>query len=1622
MNISLHNNLMMSGMYNNMNIVTGNKASKSEKLSSGYRINRAADDAAGLAISQKMRNLIRGLDQGTVNAQHGVSWVQIGDGALDEVHSMLNRMTELAIKSLNDTNSPQDRMFMQEEFEQLQTEIDRVSDTTTFNTKNIFVNHEDTYSQICGGVTYDDMYPHQVVIGHNDLQITYKKTPESAPETVSIEVPRGKYNTQQLVDEIDTALENAGLLEKGINFEFTSNNKCNVNLEDGAEIVSVSGGLSYLLNKYYEGGTMGALIGTTEFPSESSLLTISAGNNDTLKFTIEDLDGGETEKTLKLPEGKYTKQDIIDRLNNLLTDTTVKATAYDLGIKLGSDDSIITGFKGNMFKIDTGDKVYTSVFYDNVKFGQIELTPAKLQGGYVLTNDPRDEEHSVYRINSTNNKLTFQPNKDTVATTITIPDGEYTVEEMAAKLNDLFAASGLELKAEAKDNVSHKGLNIISKVEGTASNIGVDTSSSAYATLFTKKVYGEFKKDSVTTTGSGNAYAYAYGRPTFGTTINLTIEEDVNDAFRVELTNLSDNVKNSYTIKLDAGVYTTKKALFDNIQSKINSNPALKDRIYVNSSSSSIYLKSFDDADVNIITMTDEPGNNFYAENLATVSYSNSTTALAATITTNTPIPDSVTFTSSNNIFRVYENGTKTENIRNVTFTAGKTYTRDEIIDEINSQLGELIRTKDFGRASNSGSQYSTSTALVSGTSTPKTVNHSNVGITTEKQGKVGEIDKDIPAKITLSNAANKTTNITSENNQLSITINGTNKNIILTNGIYSRAGLVSELQSKIDTAFGTGFGSAIVSEDNGVISFSARHYTEIEGEQGQDTSIECSTDTSSFLRYVEADRTSATVLTGSDKYKVNSTINIRNDSNTFSLYVGGSKAENKISVSIPAGSYTSSSLVSAINSKLSAHNVTASLDNGYLRFTTDDKGTDQKIYFNSDADNETKRFSAAVFNGLTPSTMYTTVSGYAMNDTINIDSSTNEFNISVDGVMKNLTLKNGSYTKSTFVTMLNDVLKSENIPITASVYNSDELRFTHNIKGATRSIALDYSTAGNSIKAIYSDLSFEKVNASVNADNELVLSKSNGAGTLYVTSSSNGSIFQSRVASGESKPYSSPSGKTFNGLRSRALTFPLTINQYNNEFTFNYNSNSTNTPVSVSMPEGTYGDMDTLVRQLQEEIDNKLGDNKVAVVNEGSNLYIKPVCPGYSYAVNNFSGEFYDKVLNSFVEKTETVSVSNVSGTQAASDAFTVGRRDINNIPTKIKYGVNDELSIDYTINKSNGSSVKETFSMVLDPGIYDSTSLIAELNSKLSEALDNKGYPNDMIKAQVGGVSTGVVGADDANALVFKLNKGLDYDAEGEYIIDGVSGNAAFSIFYRTDGEISVAYSVGSQELTEMVSIGPDETEFGFDYDGKPYDITIPEGDYEPEDLMRIINEKLDAKGSPAHVELDEEGKMKIYASKFGTHIIDNVRGSARKKVFFKENSAYEEQNDIWIQVSGAKGDGLYIKRPSVNTASLGINTVNISETKYANKALDRIKKASARVSEIRSDFGATQNRIEHVIANNENKIENTTAAESKIADADMAKESMELAKLSILEQVGTSLYAQMKQDSERVLSLLQ
>ncbi len=173
-----------------LGITTDVQAKSSEKLSSGYKINRAADDAAGLAISEKMRRQVRGLTQASSNAQDGISAVQTAEGALNEVHDMLQRMNELAVKSANGTLQTTDRTYIQQEIIALRNEIDRTADTTTFNERNLLNGDWEDGIDLQVGADKDQTITVKIVamdatgIGIQDVDVSSQASAQTAIQTI----------------------------------------------------------------------------------------------------------------------------------------------------------------------------------------------------------------------------------------------------------------------------------------------------------------------------------------------------------------------------------------------------------------------------------------------------------------------------------------------------------------------------------------------------------------------------------------------------------------------------------------------------------------------------------------------------------------------------------------------------------------------------------------------------------------------------------------------------------------------------------------------------------------------------------------------------------------------------------------------------------------------------------------------------------------------------------------------------------------------------------------------------------------------------------------------------------------------------------------------------------------------------------------------------------------------------------------------------------------------------------------------------------------------------------------------------------------------------------------------
>ncbi|MFK9090564.1 flagellin [Bacillus salipaludis] len=240
-----------------------------EKLSSGLRINRAGDDAAGLAISEKMRGQIRGLEMGSKNAQDGISLIQTAEGALNESHTILQRMRELAVQSSNDSNTDADRKELQKEMDQLIGEIDRIGNTTEFNTKKLIDGSKSGVTEQLGNVKFDNQGDEALFTGVAATTASVAGTPGSeANETLNVKITD--------YDATNDSFSLEWTTQSGGKATITG-----IAAAGGAQTITVPGGGSYSL-------TLGA-IGVEDIGKEATFTSresVEEYKNNALTFQI----------------------------------------------------------------------------------------------------------------------------------------------------------------------------------------------------------------------------------------------------------------------------------------------------------------------------------------------------------------------------------------------------------------------------------------------------------------------------------------------------------------------------------------------------------------------------------------------------------------------------------------------------------------------------------------------------------------------------------------------------------------------------------------------------------------------------------------------------------------------------------------------------------------------------------------------------------------------------------------------------------------------------------------------------------------------------------------------------------------------------------------------------------------------------------------------------------------------------------------------------------------------------------------------------------------------------------------------------------------------------------------
>lgn len=1637
----IQHNMAALNMMTQLGVTNDRLKKAAERLSSGYKINRAADNAATLAISEKKRAQIRGLQRAAKNAQDGISFVQTGDGAMSQIGAMLHRMRELTVQALNDgVYEKGDQAALQMEFDQLQSEIDRVNDQTEFNKKAVFEHYATAnYSALEGNRVWSQDQIHRIDSSNSSLTVKYVTVADDGTETekeTTLTIPEGTYTTQELMDEMDDVVTALGDAADGLYLEYSDEHMCNMVLQDGKEVKDVSGGLSYLFFDSFGGNKSGALIGTTVFfPGDP--LVVKTGENDDLHFRIEYYDGTMKEIDMKVAQDSYTRNDMIKYLNEYrfsdgktLVDYGMKASEYgEASIQIGGDNGLITGLKGNMFAID--DKHFDSVFYDNTKYGSAKEIPAVFTGGNVLNS--ADINFTKFNIAAgVNDTLRIRVDGGTYQD-IVLDAGNYSISQMVTHLQGKLGNLGIKVSQHSINgvtslngnrNLSFSGLTLTTDSVGKESSIEFDVpGSSAYDTLFVDRRYTDYGKSSRVTAGQWRTYN---GAPTltggreFDSTTDfpLTIDSS-NNSFYLEVAEVGKEAKKEL-ITLSEKDYADLNAIKEEINTQIGKTE-YKDKIRAEVVSG------------NKLLLTTKPGN----ETVTKIDVSGGITDghevlfVGEKITypggyninlkpIQTDASGKINFTPSNNKLTVNVGG----EIRTVEIPVTGAYAA-YTPEELEKLLNESALKGKPTTSNNSYSSYTTSgsTVSVSQTHNAEEKPYTNTG----KAGTGGKVDGSTQVKDgesgwhKLGGTLGTYTKVDSSNNNFKISINGKEYSITLDNSDsngYTQSALVGELQKKLDKE--TSEANRVkVSVEGGHLKFT----TVAVGEGKTVTTDGCS---STFLTSINTNRTKGYTTTSS--FGGNTfPFTLTSSTNKFTINIDGTPTTVELDTTKTYNSV--SDIQSELNTKLSPKGVNVTRDNyGGLKFerTTPGSGSVRLDINNSGS------AGTIMFHSPASATMdSTSVTIPKAADASNPGKAT--FTVRVGGNTYTAVLENKD-TKEQKLTAA-DLEKALEGAVWEGGRTPAELGFSLSKSGSYLKFTTTARGSGQSISASATSGPFHSSTPTVKA---AVTKNPDGTVSVNLTSSS---YFTPKPYNKPAvlQPQGNPPQRSEPTHTTRSYTiakcklttqrpFPMpgsiTIGPDNKQlrFTYQYHNGATKL-VDISLDEGQYS-RETLREELERKI-NAILEEDPAHAGEGLNVAVSDQITfeskqdgRYNIPTSSLSGGFYERVMMGTALRTDDQKTAYSKGDLVVDDVYIVGRKDVRNQYSTIQKGENDELNVDLTINGK-----VTPLNMVLDPGTYDSDALVKQVQEKLSEQLEAKGLPRDLVLAGIGVYDSGAAGSNDKNALFFYLNKKAELDP-GTYAIDGLSGKALFSIFYKTDGDPIPAYVAGTKDITGGVEIKDGENKFSILVDGKQYEYEIPEGKYDTaEDLVDAVNTAIADKKDDSNLKASLSGNsLKIGYNKLGVHTIADIQGPAKVALFYQVSGRFDQDVDGWLQIGANARQGIDLQRYSVSTLSMGINSLTISGHKYANKALERIDAALDYLSSVRSKYGAMENRLEYAMRVDDIAAENTQYSESIDRDADMAAEMVEYSKSQILQQAGMSILSQVTQNTQSVLSLLQ
>ncbi|MCI7349525.1 MAG: hypothetical protein MSH60_02085 [Ruminococcus sp.] len=1685
------NNLFGSDPLINRSKRNTTKLQKSiEKLASGYRINNAADDAAGLAMSEKMRTIIAGLQQGVKNIDDGISYLHSQDGSAQEIHNILHRLEQLAVQAANGTYTDVDRDAIDCEYQQLIDEIGHITDTHNFNELPLFEKHMKSYGLNEGTVVHDK--PIEISGSNTPAVIGY--TIDGKQQEFTIDIPYGTYDAGELADMIDTILfEKAPNLIIGLNEQ----NQFTMQTEPG-RLDYIGGPGASLFYDSTIGSADGHLLGVTMFTTDQARLEIVSGGNDVMSFRLGEDD---TVHSITLDPGRYTRLELVDHINSKLEASGIPGNVHAVAetnkeggkiIGLASTETI-TGLTGNFLKMDN----MTSPIYDIANYGYTDNKASVLSGKKIILSNTEI-------VRGRNDYFTLDlkwyaddGSQDSRRVTVKLlDDGENekvygSPTDITARINEQL--DGLPFTAE----INPSGCIEI-KSEQFGDKCSVDLVESAAPSKY--MVYDLFDSGTLTklnpsVTTSRFQAAYLTSKKELDTSI--VIPPDENElVFNIT----ADGGNKKLNITIPAGTYGAS-ALEAVLNNEIAASaPDLAGKLeFTVGKNITLSAVKYDGADISGITASSSASG--YDRLIGGVYYSNSysiTNGSEKTYITETGTMPSgkpaatATAGSSVNVVSYRDDTSSTYqqqgsylnyNKAAVTFENGKevftdpsesivgdertdTYPAKMTMKDVLTQFsaaGTSLRdinlafslkdksgSKSFNITVPKGSTASQAIAAINssldGRATAR-ANGNSLIITTTAEGdgvtitpavcdmaytasksslasnSDAVIDMEhnrvyIPSKLTIPKANTQIPlTVDSANDKFIFTAGQTNYNLTLTHKEYSS---ISEIASELNR---------LISEKDGgtpktsvTVSGNALVFKGSYAESGNITVSPSSTCNIHMTKVVASTAGNPNYNPATGKIENPATLTAAGFSSHFPMAV--TSANNTVTFR-----YTSP----ANGTK----NVTLIIPDG--TYSTPAEAA-QKISdaINADPDLRDEISVSYSSNGLTFKTQKGG-DGYSLTDlggTANIDKYISKANVGSGGSVDptiNKVLYPAKITNSNFGTLfsgkgLNIASSNKHVALVVGG-NTVEFDLTEGNYSGT-------SGMNDILSQLQNGFSGQGITVSLNGSQLVMTTDDKGNSALISMSPANTSpVFKRAVpVSKESTVERTDSRCTIIG---RTNIGSITISDYDNKMSFDYATTVAGNPVSgkadISVPPGAYT-ANTLAAALQSSIDNLLGANELQVFVSGGRIGIKGATPSDSRSISNFSGRLFDNAFQDARYSGITAHTETPGTTMGSKLSYIIGRNSLEpetaeELESKknvvIYTGLNDTVIFDLNYD---GDISKIEFT--IPAGDYDRKELADIIEEKGREQFarltdkNGKPFPADFFNVSVGlselGVPENNTGISSSDKLVFWCK--LPDDGRNEQItaiVDGVRGNAAYRIFYDATKSPQPSIFMGKPDLSDGIVIDDSNNIFGFELDNVPYSVEIPRGEYTLDELADTLNRSFEDMGSIVRTG-HRNGHLMFYTSKNGDYIFNKFFGTAADDLVYGGVDR-EDDDEIGIHTGRRTDSYIIYEKTRLDEHLMRINTTGVTTVERALKAIERLAYAEDYLSRARAVSGANENRSLHSRTNSEVYIENLTASESRIRDADIPKQYAEYTKHQLLGQTNREMVARLKENQSSVLNLL-